>query len=176
MQPDLRLFVIIAWEKGSGGCNLKHFLFNESFLVMKGIKTLADKGLIHRFISSKKNVKNNSSNKHPLSRFSFRLLSKMSIVLFTKSYTHGMPVRSKLNGGKDHRPERITKALHHRQETCDGCRECEKSCSKAYFKREDRDYSAIRISNNFNTFHAVMCTQCGECINMHSTCDLSRQE
>lgn len=58
------------------------------------------------------------------------------------------------------------KALHHKQEICDGCRECEKACSKAYFKREDRDYSAIRITNNFNTFHAVMCTQCGECINM----------
>lgn len=58
------------------------------------------------------------------------------------------------------------KALHHRQEICDGCRECEIACAKAFFKREDRDYSAIRLTNNFNTFHAVMCTQCGECINM----------
>ena len=26
--------------------------------------------------------------------------------------------------------------------------------------------SAIRIVNNFNTFQATKCTQCGECINM----------
>ncbi len=38
--------------------------------------------------------------------------------------------------------------------------------SQAFFKTDDRLKSAIRINNNFNTFHATMCTQCGECINM----------
>lgn len=58
------------------------------------------------------------------------------------------------------------KILVHKQEICDGCRACERACSKLYFKTEDRERSAIRIHNNFNTFHAKKCTQCGECINM----------
>ena len=58
------------------------------------------------------------------------------------------------------------KVLAHKQEICTGCRECELACSQAFFKTDDRLKSAIRINNNFNTFHATMCTQCGECINM----------
>ncbi|NLW72569.1 MAG: 4Fe-4S binding protein [Chloroflexi bacterium] len=58
------------------------------------------------------------------------------------------------------------KFLAHKQEICDGCRKCEEVCSQLYFKTTDRNYSAIRINNNFNTYHAKKCTQCGECINM----------
>ncbi len=58
------------------------------------------------------------------------------------------------------------KVLVHKQEICTGCRECELACSRTYFKTDDRNKSAIRIINNFNTFHARKCTQCGECINM----------
>ncbi|MEA4811549.1 MAG: 4Fe-4S binding protein [Anaerolineaceae bacterium] len=58
------------------------------------------------------------------------------------------------------------KVLAHKQEICTGCRKCEEVCAQFYFKNEDRNYSSIRISNNDNTFHAVSCTQCGECINM----------
>lgn len=58
------------------------------------------------------------------------------------------------------------KVLVHKQEICDGCRKCEEACSMLYFKVIDRNYSAIRINNNFNTYHAKKCTQCGECINM----------
>ncbi len=58
------------------------------------------------------------------------------------------------------------KILAHKQEICTGCRKCEEACSQFYFKRNDRNYSSIRITNNDNTFHATKCTQCGECINM----------
>lgn len=58
------------------------------------------------------------------------------------------------------------KFLAHKQEICSGCRQCEEACSQLYFKTKDRNYSAIRINNNFNTYHAKKCTQCGECINM----------
>ncbi len=58
------------------------------------------------------------------------------------------------------------KVLHCKQEICIGCGECEKACSKAYFRVEDRNKSAIRIINNDNTFRAIKCSQCGECINM----------
>lgn len=58
------------------------------------------------------------------------------------------------------------KVLAHKQEICDGCRKCEEACSMLYFKVNDRNYSAIRINNSFNTYHAKKCTQCGECINM----------
>ena len=58
------------------------------------------------------------------------------------------------------------KILTHKQEICTGCRACELACSQAFFRTDDRLKSSIRINNNFNTFHAIMCTQCGECINM----------
>ena len=58
------------------------------------------------------------------------------------------------------------KFLSCKQEICTGCGTCEKVCSKAFFKEENREKSAIRIINNFNTFQAQRCTQCGECINM----------
>lgn len=58
------------------------------------------------------------------------------------------------------------KVLTHKQEICTGCRACEIACSQAFFKTDDRNKSAIRITNNDNTFRATKCTQCGECINM----------
>jgi Fe-S-cluster-containing hydrogenase component 2 len=58
------------------------------------------------------------------------------------------------------------KFLGIKQEICNGCGCCEKACSQAYFKEENPEKSAIRIVNNFNTFQAKKCTQCGECINM----------
>ena len=58
------------------------------------------------------------------------------------------------------------KVLHIMQEICTGCSACEIACSMAYFKTEDRNKSAIRIINDDNTFRAIKCTQCGECINM----------
>jgi Fe-S-cluster-containing hydrogenase component 2 len=58
------------------------------------------------------------------------------------------------------------KVLHHRQDICNGCGDCEIACSKTYFRVEDRNKSAIHIINNNNSYRAIKCTQCGECINM----------
>ncbi|MFZ3069852.1 MAG: 4Fe-4S dicluster domain-containing protein [Anaerolineaceae bacterium] len=58
------------------------------------------------------------------------------------------------------------KVLTCKQEICTGCKACEVACSRAFFKTDDRDKSAIRIINNDNAFRAIKCTQCGECINM----------
>ena len=58
------------------------------------------------------------------------------------------------------------KLLTHKQEVCTGCLECELACSRAYFKTDDPNYSAIRIVENNRTYKAHMCNQCGECINM----------
>ena len=54
--------------------------------------------------------------------------------------------------------ERMThmKVLTHKQELCTGCRECELACSRAYFKTDDRNYSAIRIVENNLTYKARM--------------------
>lgn len=68
------------------------------------------------------------------------------------------------------------KFLAVKQEVCDGCGSCEMACSKAFFKEENREKSAIRIVNNFNTFHAKKCTQCGECINMCCGMAISRDK
>ena len=58
------------------------------------------------------------------------------------------------------------KVLHCKQEICIGCGDCETACAMAFFRVEDRSKSAIRIINDDNTYHAIKCTQCGECINM----------
>ena len=58
------------------------------------------------------------------------------------------------------------KFLSMKQEICVGCGKCEDTCSKLFFRSKDRKKSSIRIINNFNTFQAIKCTQCGECINM----------
>ena len=68
------------------------------------------------------------------------------------------------------------KILTHKQEICTGCRACELACSQAYFRTDNRLKSSIRINNNFNTFHAIMCTQCGECINIARPTHLPRQK
>ena len=68
------------------------------------------------------------------------------------------------------------KFLSVKQEVCTGCGSCEAACSGAYFKKEDKNKSAIRIKNNFNTFQAVKCTQCGECINMCTAMAIHRDK
>ena len=68
------------------------------------------------------------------------------------------------------------KFLGIKQEICTGCGKCEAACSGAYFKEENKSKSAIRIKNNFNTFQAVKCTQCGECINMCTAMAIHRDK
>ena len=52
---------------------------------------------------------------------------------------------------------------------CIGCGECEKACAKAYYKVEDREKSAIRITNILGGgCHVMVCDQCGDCMEMCS--------
>lgn len=47
---------------------------------------------------------------------------------------------------------------------CSGARECEKACSRTFFKVEDPRLSAIRITKTETGFDINVCNQCGECI------------
>ena len=52
---------------------------------------------------------------------------------------------------------------------CTGCGTCELTCSKAYYKVEDKEKSAIRISeSDAGGFSATVCDQCGVCMDMCS--------
>ena len=52
---------------------------------------------------------------------------------------------------------------------CTGCGVCEKVCSKAYYKVEDREKSAIRISADGQGGYTIaVCDQCGVCKEMCS--------
>ena len=53
---------------------------------------------------------------------------------------------------------------------CSGCGICENVCSKAFYKVEDREKSAIRITaNEGNGFSIAVCDQCGICKEMCQT-------
>ncbi|OGF01563.1 MAG: aldehyde:ferredoxin oxidoreductase [Candidatus Edwardsbacteria bacterium RIFOXYD12_FULL_50_11] len=47
---------------------------------------------------------------------------------------------------------------------CKGIKACEKTCSKAFFKVEDPEKSAIRVKQTEAGFEINVCNQCGECI------------
>jgi len=52
---------------------------------------------------------------------------------------------------------------------CTGCGTCEKVCSKAYYKVENKEMSAIRISpDGQGGFTIAVCDQCGICKEMCS--------
>ena len=52
---------------------------------------------------------------------------------------------------------------------CSGCGECERVCSKTYYKSEDREKSAIRISaGGDGGYEIAVCDQCGVCKEMCS--------
>jgi Fe-S-cluster-containing hydrogenase component 2 len=58
-----------------------------------------------------------------------------------------------------------TKILRPDTGKCNGARECEKTCAKAFFKVEDRECSSIRYDRTDGGGHALnVCNQCGECI------------
>jgi NAD-dependent dihydropyrimidine dehydrogenase PreA subunit len=49
-------------------------------------------------------------------------------------------------------------------ELCNGCGICEKVCSKAFYKVEDRTKSTIRVSTRLNGSQRIdICDQCGDC-------------
>ena len=56
------------------------------------------------------------------------------------------------------------KVLVHNEELCIGCGACEITCSKTWFKEENREKSRIKINKIDDGFRATVCNQCGECI------------
>lgn len=53
---------------------------------------------------------------------------------------------------------------------CIRCGICEKVCSEAYFKENNREKSCIRINDILNGYpNIVVCTQCGECADVCNT-------
>jgi Fe-S-cluster-containing hydrogenase component 2 len=64
-------------------------------------------------------------------------------------------------------------------ELCDGCGICEETCSQTYFKVADRAHSAIRISEapgSPGSYQALVCSQCGECIDVCPTLAIDRDK
>ena len=58
---------------------------------------------------------------------------------------------------------------------CTGCGICENVCSKAFYKVEDREKSAIRITANEKGGYSIaVCDQCGDCVWMCSEMSLNR--
>jgi len=58
---------------------------------------------------------------------------------------------------------------------CTGCGVCEKVCSKAWHKVEDKTKSAIRISSDDQGGYTIaVCDQCGACMHMCSCLALKR--
>ena len=52
-------------------------------------------------------------------------------------------------------------------EKCTGCGTCENICSKAFYKVEDREKSAIRVTANEKGGYSIaVCDQCGVCKEM----------
>ena len=61
---------------------------------------------------------------------------------------------------------------------CTGCGICENVCSKAYFKEENREKSAIRVKQvkqeeQSPCFDITVCDQCGDCRGMCSMMSLA---
>ena len=60
---------------------------------------------------------------------------------------------------------------------CKGCGTCEIVCSKAYYKVEDKEKSAIRVyANEQGGYTITVCDQCGVCKDMCSIMALKQGE
>jgi Fe-S-cluster-containing hydrogenase component 2 len=60
---------------------------------------------------------------------------------------------------------------------CIGCGACEKACAKAYYKVEDREKSAIRVTaQEGGGFSIAVCDQCGVCRDMCSIMALKQMD
>jgi len=68
------------------------------------------------------------------------------------------------------------RVLVHDPERCTGCHACEEACAEKWFKAPERDRSAIQIQDTADeeTYTAIVCTQCGDCIDVCPTKALSR--
>ncbi len=72
------------------------------------------------------------------------------------------------------------KVLVFKPELCTGCLECEKVCSQTWFKEQNAEKSAIRLSGEAagqpGRYQAVVCNQCGECMDVCPTIALMRDK
>ena len=59
---------------------------------------------------------------------------------------------------------------------CTGCGICETECSKAFYKDDNREKSAIRISAGDGSYSIDVCDQCGDCMGMCSVMALRRDK
>ena len=58
---------------------------------------------------------------------------------------------------------------------CTGCGACELVCSRAWYKAEEREKSAIRIgADGRGGYSIAVCDQCGDCMGMCSVIALER--
>jgi carbon-monoxide dehydrogenase iron sulfur subunit len=58
------------------------------------------------------------------------------------------------------------KVLRKKPELCIACGACETTCSKTWFKEDNVEKSCIRIHKGEDNNSIVVCTQCGECIDI----------
>ena len=61
-------------------------------------------------------------------------------------------------------------------EKCDGEVICEKVCSATFFKKEDKEFSAIQIDKIDGKYVMNACNQCGECIQICPVKAISRNK
>ena len=56
---------------------------------------------------------------------------------------------------------------------CSGCGACWRACSNAFYKEEDMEKSAIRITARDRGYDIAVCDQCGDCVWVCSAMALS---
>ncbi|NLI76358.1 MAG: 4Fe-4S binding protein [Candidatus Riflebacteria bacterium] len=59
---------------------------------------------------------------------------------------------------------------------CEGVRACEKVCAQTFFKNDDPQFSAIRVTKKDAGYEINVCNQCGQCIAVCPVQALSRNK
>lgn len=58
------------------------------------------------------------------------------------------------------------KVLNKNNKICTACRQCENTCSVVWFREKNSEKSCIRIKNEGGKPKIIVCSQCGECIDI----------